>query len=279
MLASSCSKEDKLSSRDAERKTVFHAVIEPGTKVYSDEKLKVRWNEGDKITIFNKRTLNDQYAFLGEDGDTGGDFELIPYSGFSTGNDIDYIVAVYPYAKGSGNKINNAGNKVTASVAASQNFKEGSVGVGANLMVAMIDPANGDDQFLSFKNVCGFIRLRLYGDNASVSSVSLTGNNEEKIAGKAAIVPSVDKDPTITMDATATTTVNLVCETAVTLGTSATDYTEFVVAIPPVTFTGGFTIVVTNPDGKTFTKSTTKSLTVSRNKMESMGAIKVSFAD
>ena len=146
-------------------------------------------------------------------------------------------------------------------------------------MVAMIDPANGDDQFLSFKNVCGFIRLRLYGDNASVSSVSLTGNNEEKIAGKAAIVPSVDKDPTITMDATATTTVNLVCETAVTLGTSATDYTEFVVAIPPVTFTGGFTIVVTNPDGKTFTKSTTKSLTVSRNKMESMGAIKVSFAD
>ena len=81
-----CSKQDVVDVQKSDsEKAVFHATMEgivsPGTKIYSDNKLNVLWNADDRITVFNKRTYNDQFKFLGEDGDCGGDFEEIPASG------------------------------------------------------------------------------------------------------------------------------------------------------------------------------------------------------
>ena len=272
-----CSKEDgapegKLQGTDGQNPVKFYASFEntpdAGTKVYADSQLRLLWNEGDQISIFNQRTYNDQYEFDGEDGDNAGGFELIPASGFISGNPLDNIYAVYPYNKST--KINNDGDQITVNLPQEQQYKVNSFGVGANTMVAVTE-----DSFLAFKNVCGYLRFRFYGDNISVSSVRLEGNNGEKIAGKAFVVPSMDSAPTVTMDGAATDTIQLICAEPVTIGTSSTDFTEFIFVVPPTTFADGFKVTVTDALGGVFEKSSTRSLEIKRNKMESMGVMKV----
>lgn len=280
LLALACSKEDNapkgmLLNNDGD-KTVFYASFEkpgvsnaPGTKVYADEDLSLLWNEDDRISIFNKRTFNEEYAFIGEDGDNSGSFEPVPYTGFSAGNDLELIYAVYPYL--SRTQINNAGTKITVNLPSVQTFKEHSFGIGANTMIAVTD-----SYYLSFKNACGYLKFRFYGNNISVSSITLEGNNGEKISGKAYVFPMQGGSPTIEMDITATGSITLNCSDPVTLGTSSTDFTEFIFVIPPTTFSNGFSVRIIDDLGRFFEKSTTKSLTIARNKMESMGVMKVS---
>ena len=127
------------SREDGSRIRRFHATTEenaPSTKVYADENMKVLW-----------------YAFTGDDGDTAGDFEDVTPSGFHTGTEVDCITAVYPYSKS--NKMNNEGG-LTMELPSEQSYKAHSFGIGANAMIAVTE---GD--FLAFKNVGGYISLRL----------------------------------------------------------------------------------------------------------------------
>ena len=274
LMLLACSKEDgapegKLQQSDSPK---FYATTESApvsdTKVYADENLRVLWNEGDKISIFNQRTYNDQYEFDGEDGDTGGGFELIPASGFYSANPLEYIYAVYPYSRD--NKINNDGDQITVTLPAEQAYKEHSFGIGANTMVAATD-----NYFLAFKNICGYLRFRFYGDDISISSIKLEGNNGEKIAGKAFVTPVVGGTPTVAMDNTATGSITINCADPVTIGSTSSTATEFIFVVPPTAFSGGFKVTVTDAMGGVFQKSSTRSLEITRNKMESMGAMKV----
>lgn len=259
------------------QKVVFYATTEsqsspgaPGTKVYADENLKVLWNEDDRISIFNKSTQNDQYVFTGEDGDSGGNFELEPYSGFASPTELDHIYAVYPYS--SRNHISDDGTIITVNLPETQSYKEHSFGIGANTMVAVTD-----NNYLAFKNACGYLQLRLFGNNVTVSSVSIQGNNGEKIAGKASLTMNDNGLPVVTMDDSATETITIGCPEPVTLGTFSSEFTDFCFVIPPVTFSGGFKITVTDSHGLTYEKTTSKSLSISRNKMEMMSALRVSI--
>ena len=289
LLPLSCQKEtdivlESASGLNPERITTFYATVEetsPDTKVYADESLRLLWNADDRISIFNKSTYNYQFVFTGEDGDNAGGFDEIAPTGFISGNSLDNVYAVYPYA--SGNKINNAGSVITLSLPAEQAYREHSFGIGANTMVAATDGS-----FLAFKNVGGYLVLRLYGDDVPVSRVTLQGNNGEKIAGKAKVSVGIGQLPVVTMDAAATESVSVVCDPPVRIGSSATDYTEFWFVLPPVTFTQGFTITVEDALGGSFVKSTSKSFTITRSIRESMSALKgainydstpVSFAD
>lgn len=258
-------------SDKARQTTVFQASTEgpaaPETKVYADENMKVLWNEGDQISIFNLTTLNTQWAFTGEDGDTAGGFEEVQSGGFFTGNPLNYVYAAYPYSKS--NKISNEG-VLTIILPAEQNYKEKSFGIGANTMVAITDGS-----FLAFKNVGGYLSLRLYGDDISVSKITIKGNNGEKIAGKASIDIPFGGTPTVTMDGTATDEVSIVCDPAVKIGTDANSYTDFWFVIPPVTFEKGFTITVTDDKGGVFERATSKALTVNRNTLEWMNPLEV----
>lgn len=249
----------------------FHATFEqksPVTKVYADEDLKLLWNAGDLLTVFNQNTYNSKFEFTGEDGDNAGDFDDVTPSGLHTSNSLDNIYAVYPYAKG--NKINNGGNTITLTLPAEQQYKERSFGIGANTMVAVTD-----NSFLAFKNVAGYLQLRLYGNNVKVSSIMIQGNNGEKIAGKANVSVGLGETPSVAMDATATDAITIVCDPPVQIGTSAEDYTDFWFVIPPTTFTNGFKITVTDELGGTYEKTTTKSLTIVRSQMEYMKALLV----
>ena len=279
LLLTTCSTEIEQVSKEVgsdtiNGRTVLYASTEScsntnDTKVYADQNLKVLWNADDRISVFNMTTYNYQYAFTGDDGDTAGGFEELPVSGLITAADIDYIYAVYPYSKN-----NKMGNDciLTLSLPAEQYYKAKSFGIGANTMVAVTD-----GQFLAFKNVGGYLSLQLYGENVSVSRITIQGNNGGKIAGKAAISMPMNGLPAVTMDESATEAISIVCNPAVRLGVTAAEYTDFWFVIPPVTFTNGFKITVTDSMGGTFVKSTSKQFSVSRNQLDWMNPLKVSF--
>ena len=268
----SCTAQLDPMTESAEASSKIYAAVEgcdqPMTKVYADTGLKVLWNSDDRISMFDKTTYNYQYKFLGNDGDASGEFEKLPASGFITGNNVNYYFAIYPYNKK--NKLNNDGTYFTVTLPAEQTWKANSFGVGANTMVAA-----SEDKMLLFKNVGGYLSLRLYGKGVSVSQIILQGNSGEPIAGKATVAMSVGGTPVTTMDNTATGEISLVCEPAVELGATAEQYTDFWFVVPPVTFTKGFTVMVMDSEGNQFTVTTGKSFTVVRSQLDWMNPLEV----
>ena len=273
--SSSCSREELLVDEAATslNDIIFTAGFEQDTRTYIQDGMLLRWNEGDQISIFVANTLNRQYKFDGETGDNGGTFSVVD-APFGTGNDLACHYAVYPYAAGV--KITEKG-VVTTALPAEQSYAENSFGLGANTMVAVTKDT--DDTFLKFKNVCGYLMLQLYGENVTVKSITLTGNNGEKLAGKATVTPLYGQEPTIAMSDDATTSITLNCGNGVKLGTSAETATAFWIVVPPTTFDEGFEITITDINGSTFTKSTSKEVAIERNVIKPMAAFEVEIEE
>lgn len=270
-LLGACSQEEfQNENLQNSKEVVFTTSFENcNTRTYINESNQLRWNADDRITIFNGNTLNQQYKFTGETGDNGGTFSKVS-SEFGTGNDLSCHYAIYPYD--SNNKISDEGI-ITTTLPATQSYVEKSFGLGANTMVAATQ--NTDDTFLAFKNVGGYLKLSLYGTDITVKSITLKGNNGEKIAGKATITHSYGSNPSVTMAEEATDEITLDCGTGVTVGSTAETATDFWIVVPPTTFTGGFCITITNSEGGQMVKTTTKSVTIARNGIQPMTAFEL----
>ncbi len=249
---------------------VFYASLEssePDTKVFLDEHIKILWDVNDQISIFNKSTLNQQFMFDGEEPANSGTFHWIDNGYFGAGNDLDYICAVYPYQEST--TISNSG-VLTLTLPEEQTYREESFGPGANTMVSVTD-----DNLLRFKNVGGYLALKFYGEDVSVSSIRLIGNNGEPLSGEATVDLPLDTAPEIEMASTAGKTILLNCEEPVELGTTRDDATIFWMVVPPTDFTDGFTLLVSTPDGDVFIKETHKPLTIDRNGVLRIAPIEV----
>ena len=273
LLAVACSVQEPDTKGIASPKDdVFYASMEsysdPDTKVYVDNKVKLHWDADDRISLFNKSTLNQEFRFTGKTGDKDGFFEKVS-DPFGTGNEFALVCAIYPYAGTI--KIGND-DVLTLSLPAEQAYREGSFGPGANLMISCTE---GDP--LAFKNACGYLVLKFYGEGISVSSVKLEGNDGEFLSGKATWTPAIDAIPAIQMNSNAKKSVSLICENAVSLDAAKENATVFWMVVPPTDFAKGFTLTVTDPDGKTFVKKTDKNLSVARNTLLRIAPIEVKF--
>lgn len=230
------------------------------TKVFMNDSWQLRWNAGDPISIFNKTNDNLQYAFTGQEGAAAGNFSPVDGSATLAGSAVPGIYAVYPY---SAHTAVAADGTISLTLPAEQAYYGGvSFGQGANTMVSVTGNATDN---LVFKNVCGYLQLKLYGETVSISRVTLKGNSGEKLAGAATVTATADGTPSVVMQSSATAEVSMVCDTPVALGADAEHYTTFMLAIPPTRFTGGFTITVTDSDGYVFEKKTTNDYTIGRN--------------
>ena len=273
LLASSCS-EDELVRNQSSKSLKFTASFEENeSRTYMGEGNLLRWTAGDQISLFVANALNQQYQFEGKTGANSGYFKKIGNS-FGTGNDLNCHYAVYPYA--SDIEITESG-VINATLPAEQNYAENSFGLGANTMVAVTQ--NTDDTFLKFKNVGGYLKLQLYGDNITVKTITLTGANNEKLAGKATITPSYGSDPIISMADEATAMITLNCGDGVKIGSTAETATAFWIVVPSTTFEKGFTITVTDIDGGEFTQTTSNKILVERNVIKPMAALEVVILD
>lgn len=249
---------------------IFTASFEQDqTRTYVEDGNLLRWTAGDQISLFDGSTLNRQYKFDGETGDNSGTFSIVnaPYG---SGNDLTANYAVYPYA--SDVKITESG-VITATLPAEQAYAENSFGLEANTMVAVTQ--NVDDTFLKFRNVCGYLKLQLYGDDVTVKSITLTGNKNEKLAGKAIITPAYGQAPAVSMTTDAAISITLDCGDGVKIGTNEETATAFWIVIPPTEFESGFTITITNTLDMTFSKSTSNKISIERNAIKPMAALEV----
>ena len=264
----SCSVKELTGPESSAGSPILHASFEglEGTRTFVDGGLHLFWTADDRLSVFLGTTYNQQYRFTGETGDNAGDFEEVPASGLHSGSDVNAIYAVYPYRTTT--KLSYDG-KITVDLPAVQQYAPGTFGPGANTMVAVT--AGKSDTFLPFKNLCGYLVVKFYG-SGTVKSVTIEGNNGEKLAGKATVTASHTAAPTLVLADDATTSITIDCGEGVTLGSTAETATEFWFCIPPVTFSKGFTITATGSAGS-FSKSTTGSRTIERNVRVSMPAL------
>ena len=270
-LVASCSTKENDIQTITLNDEIFYASFEQpaeeGTRVYANEDLLLRWTADDRISIFNKLTYNQEYKFLGETGDNGGGFNRVDNAEFVTGNPISHVVSVYPYQAST--RISEE-EVLTVNLPEKQTYAANSFGLGANTMVSV-----SEDNVLQYKNVGGYLMLNFYGEGVSVKSVILKGNNGEKLAGKAIVTMPPDGFPSVEMGSDITKVITLTCATPVQLGATAENAKQFWFVVPPVTFGQGFTITVVTASGDSFEKSTTKSITIERNKLSKMSVIEI----
>ena len=244
----------------------FEQPAEDGTRVFANEDLLLRWTADDRVSIFEKNTYNQQFRFTGETGDNAGGFKKIGGDDYYTGNTIPNVVSVYPYLETT--KISESG-VLTVNLPAEQHYAENTFGLGANTMVSV-----SANNYLQYKNVGGYLVLKLYGEGVFVSSISLRGNNGEKLAGKAIATMPLDGMPFTVMAEDATDKITLVCDTPIKLGATKEESKDFWFVVPPVTFSKGFTITV-SCQGVVYEKSTNNTVNISRNNLSKMSPIEV----
>ena len=262
-LITACNKvESPVVSQESD---IITAQIEQeiSTKTYMDASNNIRWSEGDQIVGFMKSSLGLKYRILSSSvGKTSAFFEKVSggndYVG--AGTEWDHNVVYYPYsdaveAEKSGN--NYALNIVLPS---EQTYAAESFGNGSMAMVAV-----SEDNDIIFRNVLGGMKLQLKGTQ-KIKSITLEGKNNEKLSGAATVTAYTDETkPAITMASGASKTITLNCGSGVQLNESTA--TEFIVALPPVLFSKGFTVTITDTESKTYTVETDKANTVLRSSL------------
>ena len=251
---------------------VLSAVIEQDetTKTVMDDNNNILWSENDQIVAFMKSSYGHKYqvnpSFVGK---SYADFSMISSGSgndLSAGNEWNHNVVYYPYS--SSVECLKSGSHYTLDVVlpSEQTYAAESFGNGSVAMVAV-----SEDNNITFKNVLGGMKLQLKGTQ-KVASITLEGKNNEKLSGAAVVTAYTDETkPAITMSSGASTSLTLNCGSGVQLNESAA--TEFIIALPPVLFSNGFTVIVTDSESQTYTVETDKANTVLRSSLLVMPAV------
>lgn len=245
----------------------FLATIEGAdTRTYVDgtgDNVRMHWTAADAINIYGGNA-DGKYVFQGETGDRGGSFGK---ESAASAVQTTRFYAVYPYD--ASNQLVSDG-VLSVTLPAKQKYAEGSFGLGTGWMTAVT--ADLQDHHLTFKNVMGFLKLRIYG-GAKIDQIVFRGNREEVVSGTATISVAYGGAPAIAMTGTGTT-VKLNCSNVET-GAKEADATAFWIALPPMEFPGGFTVEVTDDYGNVTTKTVSNPIRIERNVIQPMAAFKV----
>lgn len=245
----------------------YHVYGDTPSRVYLDGS-HLYWNADDELSLFWSEA-NVKYLFAGEDGATDGPIEAAQ-GNVTEGELLENTYALYPYDESATISANGV---ITTSLPASQDYLEGSMAQDANLMVAVTEDAESSDLFL--RNVCGYLRLKFFGDDVTLQTISISGNNDEVIAGRCRITAKHDVAPKVAMDNNGSGIITINCGEGVTLSSSQAEPTEFIVVLPPMTFTKGITVRTTCSDSRMFEMTTYNPVQIIRNTIQSMETAKI----
>ena len=262
-LIAACNKaESPVVSQESD---IITAQIEQetSTKTYMDAHNNIRWSEGDQIVGFMKSSLGLKYRILSSSvGKTSASFENVSGSNgnINAGTEWDHNIVYYPYSDAIEAAKSGSNYILDVVLPSEQTYAAESFGNGSMAMVAV-----SEDNNIVFKNVLGGMKLQLRGTQ-KVKSIKLEGKNNEKLAGAATVTVYTDETkPAITMGSGASKSLTLNCGSGVQLNESTA--TEFIVALPPVLFSKGFNVTVTDTESKTYTVDTDKANTVLRSSL------------
>lgn len=243
------------------------------SRTYLDEERRQCWDAEDNISVF-RTTRNELFNFDGATGDFEGSFsrDASESSDTSVGEAISTTYALYPYDAAA---TIDAEEKIAITMPATQYYAENSYGPRANVMVAATESAQSN--LLPFRSVGGYLVVKLYAENTTITSITIAGNNGEVLAGNAMVEARYGYTPSLTMAEDGSREVTIDCGAGVTLSNDKENPTEFWFVLPPVTFEKGVTIMTVNSLNQMDTQSTKKQLTVSRNAAKIMSAFEPNF--
>ena len=246
------------------------------TRIQLNEAQKTVWTKGDQVSVFYKSYDNLKFEFEGNTGDRNGTLKRV--GGQYNGQTMDDVVVVYPYS--ADYMITLSEGCVNATIPYTQTYLKGSYGVGDNLMIAR----SSFNQF-SLKSVCGWLKIQLTGAGEVIERITFRGNDGEQVAGLVYVDATTAEatlatakhnsndtsqlDGTLVLDDSIYTEVTLDCGEGVTLGKEAT---AFYIALPPQTFTQGFTVEIEDTEGYVMEQSIDKTLIIERNHIQPMAA-------
>lgn len=271
LIPAACNKPE-ITLPTADHYTLYAQIEqEADTKTYMDESNNIRWSKGDQIVGFMKSSLGLQFEISSSSvGKTSAHFDQVGGNdgGLNAGTEWDHNIVYYPYSAAVEAEKSGSNYSLSIVLPAEQTYAEESFGEGAMAMVAV-----SEDNNITFRNALGGMKLQLRGTQ-TVTSITLEGKNNEKLSGAATVTAYTDETkPAITMASDASTSVALNCGSGVQLNESTA--TEFIISLPPVLFSQGFTVTVIDSDGKTYTVETDKANTVLRSSLLTMPAFKL----
>ena len=275
IVVTACSQEEISQSILISDNIIYHASFEDidiDSRTYLNSSQSLVWHAHDNISMF-RSTLNEEYQFTGKTGDSEGDFAKVATDNTSIGSEISTNYAVYPY---SAENAIGSDERISFVLPDVQKYAVDSFGQGANTMIATSEDKTST--LLPFRNIGGYIVVKLYSPQAQVKSIELRGNNSEILAGRASVQAKYGLYPLVTMDS-GTECICLDCGGGVQVGTTAESATEFWFVVPPTSFDKGFTITITDVAGTVTTKTTLKRRVIERNKVMTMSAIEIAKTD
>ncbi len=236
-------------------KDVFTASLENfDTKTSMASGKHVVWSKGDKLAIFQSSTLADEYQVNEASiGKTNATFDIVKddvelNGSFSAGTEMPCNVAFYPYVDDLTLALADFENEdyvfeiMGAVLPAIQDYSTGSFGECSFPMVAVTNDLS--DRDLKFRNLLGAMRLQFKGSQ-KVMTIKVEGKNNERLAGDATITAYAGNfAPTLTMADDAGKSITLDCGDGVQL--YETIATDFIIALPPMLFSRGFVVTVTD---------------------------------
>lgn len=260
LLLAGCQQDELVpsGSQDNSLKSVratTSAIVKSRTSLSGNS---VVWSTGDAIGIFSNTS------------DSVARYDLTEISGDEAQFESDKPVrgntfyAFYPYVA----DAVVSGTSVSFRLSEEQPFGFDSFASGICPMVAQ-----STTNSFRFLQICGLVRLNLKG-NMQVSSISLSGNNGEGVAGWGSVDIASDAPEFRVSGGGQESASEIRLVGGTTLSSSQT--TSFYFVVPPQVFSNGMTFKITgyvNGQQRTLTKATERSITVGRSVITSFSAV------
>lgn len=266
----SCQVVEVVPESSSKTEELFACIEEMDMTRTSMDANNVLWSDGDQLVAFMRSTLGLRYKIKEQYvGTTMGGFSRVldtdAGDDLVSGQELDHNVVFYPYTSSSRCQKNDdhipaESYNVNIVLPQTQYYAENSFGCGAFPMVAV-----SSDNRLTFRNICGGLKLQFVGDD-KICSIKLEGLGGEQLSGNSTVVGYVDGSaPAITMASDSNQSITLDCGDGVQLDPEIP--TTFIIAIPPVEFKSGMKITVVDADGLSKTYTNTSANTIKRSSL------------
>lgn len=255
----------------------YRAVVETfdATRTSLGEGNKIVWSSEDLISVFENNENASRYQVVSSSaGNPEASFVLMEEG--KNGAEIGADIAVYPFSQSlECSRLSTGDYRVSGlSIPSVQSYSPEGFASGIFPMIAVSEAGTGE---LSFRNACGILNLSLTG-TASVSSITVKGNAGELLSGSFSVTSGIGGVPAVTMESDASQEVSLDCgQSGVQLDPDVP--ASFMLVLPPVAFSEGFTATVTAADGAKVVLSTAKANPVRRSSILKMPVVSLELPD
>ena len=228
-----------------------------GTRTYLNDNKKVVWSDGDALSLFDTKNINQPFELTKGAGSTTGEF-----GGTVSVDSRKEYCAVYPY---DADYTFSSGTVTGVTLPAEQT----AVANGFDKSAAIMTGYTTDAKNLAFKQLCAFVQITT---ESATKKIVFKTNGTENLAGTLSVAIDEEGIGSATVTSGGTGTVTLVPagnEESIAAGT-------YLIAVLPGTLEEGFTMECVGTDGSELTRSYNGSTSVlSRKAVINMGTASV----